>query len=43
MVIDMPKDVQEAVFSPDFDMEMDLPGYNPVRPFPRKSWKNSFR
>lgn len=30
----MPKDVQEAVFSPDFDMEMDLPGYNPVLPVP---------
>ena len=37
----MPKDVQEAVFTPDFDMEMDLPGYNPVLPFPRKSWKPS--
>lgn len=30
----MPKDVQEAVFAPDFDMEMDLPGYNPVLPVP---------
>lgn len=30
----MPKDVQEAVFTPDFDMEMDLPGYNPVLPVP---------
>lgn len=34
VVIDMPKDVQEAVFTPDFDMEMDLPGYNPVLPVP---------
>ena len=30
----MPKDVQEAVFTPDFDMEMDIPGYNPVLPVP---------
>ena len=34
VLIDMPKDVQEAVFTPDFDMEMDIPGYNPVLPVP---------
>ena len=34
---DMPKDVQEAVFTSDFDREMDIPGYNPVLPVLRIS------
>lgn len=34
VLIDMPKDVQEVVFTPDFNVEMDLPGYNPVLPVP---------
>lgn len=34
VVIDMPKDVQEALFTPDFDQEMDLPGYSSTLPIP---------
>lgn len=37
VLIDMPKDVQESVFTPDFNMEMDLPGYNPVLPVPTEA------
>lgn len=30
VVIDIPKDFQEGKFTPDFDVEMDLPGYSPA-------------
>ena len=29
VLIDVPKNIQEAVFEPDFDTPMDLPGYHP--------------
>ena len=34
VLIDVPKNVQEAEFEPDFDVAMDLPGYNPEIPLP---------
>lgn len=37
MLIDVPKNVQEAVFEPDFDVLMDLPGYRPEIPLPTKA------
>ncbi len=36
VVIDMPKDVQECSFVPDFNQAMDLPGYAPNLPIPRE-------
>ncbi len=36
VVIDMPKDVQECSFVPDFNQAMDLPGYAPYLPIPRE-------
>ena len=32
VVIDVPKNCQEALITPDFDIEMDLPGYQPEIP-----------
>jgi len=32
VLIDMPKDVQLAQCAPDYDVELDLPGYNPENP-----------
>ena len=32
VVIDIPKNCQEALITPDFDVEMDLPGYQPEIP-----------
>ena len=32
VLIDIPKNFQEGKFVPNFDVEMDLPGYNPVLP-----------
>lgn len=32
VVIDVPKNFQEGVFTPDFDQPMDLPGYHPELP-----------
>ncbi|MBQ3240754.1 MAG: biosynthetic-type acetolactate synthase large subunit [Akkermansia sp.] len=32
VVIDVPKNCQEALITPDFDVEMDLPGYEPEIP-----------
>ena len=37
VLIDVPKNVQEAVFEPDFDVPMDLPGYRPEIPLPTKA------
>lgn len=34
VVIDIPKNFQEGRFVPDFDVPMDLTGYNPVLPLP---------
>ena len=34
VVIDIPKNFQEGIFEPDFDVPMDLPGYQPVLPLP---------
>ena len=34
VLIDVPKNIQEAVFKPDFDVPMDLPGYHPALPLP---------
>ncbi len=34
VVIDIPKNFQEGMFEPDFDVPMDLPGYQPVLPLP---------
>ena len=34
VVIDIPKNFQEGTFVPDFDVPMDLPGYQPVLPLP---------
>lgn len=31
VVIDIPKDVQQAMFTPNFDVEPDLPGIKPVK------------
>lgn len=36
VVIDFPKDCQEALITPDFDLEMDLPGYVPIPHFPKE-------
>ncbi len=37
VVIDIPKDCQEKSIIPDFDQQMDLPGYKPVPDFPREA------
>lgn len=37
VLIDIPKDCQEALITPDFDQEMDIPGYRPIPPCPEKS------
>ena len=34
VVIDIPKNFQEGTFVPDFEVPMDLPGYQPVLPVP---------
>lgn len=34
VVIDIPKNFQEGQFEPDFDVPMDLPGYQPELPLP---------
>ena len=34
VVIDIPKNIQEQVFEPDFEAGMDLPGYHPDVPVP---------
>lgn len=34
VVIDIPKNFQEGIFEPDFDVPMDLPGYQPELPLP---------
>ena len=34
VVIDVPKNFQEALITPDFDTPMDLPGYSPELPLP---------
>ena len=34
VVIDIPKNFQEGLFVPDFDVPMDLPGYQPELPLP---------
>lgn len=39
VVIDMPKDCQEKLITPDFDQPMDLPGYHPVPPCPSERLK----
>lgn len=36
VVIDIPKDCQETLITPDFDQEMDLPGYRPTPVCPEK-------
>ena len=33
VLIDMPKDVQLASCVPDYDADLNLPGYNPTKPF----------
>lgn len=37
VLIDVPKNIQTAVFTPDFGAAMDLPGYHPGIPLPAKS------
>lgn len=37
VVIDMPKDCQEKLIIPDFNQDMDIPGYAPVPRFPQKA------
>lgn len=37
VLIDVPKNIQEAVFEPNFDTPMDLPGYHPEIPLPAKA------
>lgn len=37
VVIDIPKDCQEARIIPDFDQQMDLPGYAPIPKFPKEA------
>jgi acetolactate synthase-1/2/3 large subunit len=39
VVIDMPKDCQEKLITPDFDQQMDLPGYHPVPACPTEGLK----
>ena len=36
VVIDVPKNFQEALITPDFDAPMDLPGYSPELPLPEE-------
>lgn len=40
VVIDIPKNFQEGVFVPDFDVPMDLPGYQPELPLPAEQLKS---
>ncbi len=40
VLIDIPKDVQEFKFTPNFNVEMDLPGYNPELPVPTDALKD---
>ncbi len=40
VVIDIPKDFQEGSFVPDFDVDKDLPGYNPVVDCPEDRLKS---
>lgn len=35
IIIDVPKDVQNRLVVPNYDVPMNLPGYNPSRPFTR--------
>lgn len=37
VVIDIPKDCQETLITPDFDLEMDIPGYHPIPACPEKA------
>ena len=41
VVIDIPKNFQEGVFVPDFDVPMDLPGYQPEWPLPVEQLKTA--
>lgn len=41
VVIDIPKNFQEGVFVPDFDVPMDLPGYQPELPLPVEQLKTA--
>ena len=40
VVIDFPKDCQETLIVPDFDQEMDIPGYHPIPACSEKSLKD---
>ncbi|MGF1582938.1 MAG: biosynthetic-type acetolactate synthase large subunit [Gemmataceae bacterium] len=43
VVIDVPKDISNAVIEPNYDVEMNLPGYKPERSFARKDLEDILR